>query len=147
MDQKHFRRRSRVLLFLLLAVITTYTWVLFRLQVVNGGYYLEQSTRKIANTETVQAARGDILDRNGRVLVTNRATYQVTLDEKLMGDDQKRNATLLSLLDICREQGVSWTDTFPVSQSAPFSYTSESPFENVSVAEDGTETRSSTLLT
>ena len=147
MDQKHFRRRSRVLLFLLLAVITTYTWVLFRLQVVNGGYYLEKSTRKIANPETVHAARGDILDRNGRVLVTNRATYQVTLDEKLMGDDQKRNATLLSLLDICREQGVSWTDTFPVSQSAPFSYTSESPFENVSVAEDGTETRSSTLLT
>ena len=146
MDQKHFRRRSRVLLLLLAIVVTLYAWVLFRLQVINGGYYLEQSTRKIANTETVQAARGNILDRNGRVLVSNRATYQVTLDEKLMGDAQKRNAILLSLVEVCREQGVAWTDTFPVSDRRPFSYTAESPFENVTVAEDGTETRSKTQL-
>ena len=88
---------------------------------VHGGYYLEQSTRKIANTETVQAARGEILDRYGRVLVSNRASYQVSLDTSLMGDIQGRNTTLLKLLAVCREQGVAWTDTLCISGEAPFS--------------------------
>ena len=146
MNTKRFQFRSRVLLFLLAGVLTAYVCVLYQLQVVNGSYYLEQSTRKIATTETVQSDRGDILDRNGRVLATNRTTYQVTLDEKLMGSDQERNRILLALVEVCREQDVEWTDTFPLSVSSPFTYTSDSPFETVSTAQDGTETRSSTQL-
>lgn len=146
MEPKRFQARSRVLLFLLAGVLTAYGWVLYQLQVVNGGLYLEQSTRKIANTETVQPDRGDILDRYGRVLATNRTTYQVTLDAKLMGSDQNRNDILLALVNVCREQGVTWTDTFPLSKNAPFSYTSDSPFETVTQKEDGTETRSKTQL-
>ena len=146
MEPKRFRARARVLLFLLIGVLTAFVSILYQLQVVNGGLYLEQSTRQIINTETVQAARGDILDRYGRVLVTNRTTYQVTLDEKLMGGDQSRNAILLSLIEVCREQGITWTDTLPVSVTFPFSFTSDSPFENVSIDEDGTQTRSSTQL-
>ena len=121
---------------ILAAVFLAFTGVLYNLQVVHGGYYLEQSTRKIANTETVQAARGEILDRYGRVLVSNRASYQVSLDTSLMGDIQGRNTTLLKLLAVCREQGVAWTDTLCISGEAPFSYTQARPFETLSA--DGT---------
>lgn len=117
---------------ILAAVFLAFTGVLYNLQVVHGGYYLEQSTRKIANTETVQAARGEILDRYGRVLVSNRASYQVSLDTSLMGDIQGRNTTLLKLLAVCREQGVAWTDTLCISGEAPFSYTQARPFETLS---------------
>ena len=58
MNSRQFHLRSRVVLLLLGAVLAGFLWVLFELQVVNGSYYLEQSTRKIANTETVQASRG-----------------------------------------------------------------------------------------
>ena len=71
MNEKQFHIRTRMVLAALSAVMAVFCWVLFDLQVVNGHYYLEQSTRKIANTETVQAARGEILDRYGRVLVTS----------------------------------------------------------------------------
>ena len=98
MDGKQFHLRTRIVLILLAAVLLVFTWVLYDLQVVHGSYYLEQSTRKIANTETVQAARGDILDRYGRVLVTNRINYQCTLDTYLMGGTQGRNSTILALL-------------------------------------------------
>lgn len=125
---------------ILAAVFLAFTGVLYNLQVVHGGYYLEQSTRKIANTETVQAARGEILDRYGRVLVSNRASYQVSLDTSLMGDIQGRNTTLLKLLAVCREQGVAWTDTLCISGEAPFSYTQARPFETLSA--DGTESPS-----
>ncbi len=146
MDGKRFQLRTRVTLILLVVIFLVFAWALFDLQVVNGSYYLEQSTRKIANTETVQAARGEILDRYGRVLVSNRATYQVTLDTKLMGNTQNRNDTILDLLEICREQGTGWNDSLPVTVEGPFSYTSDSPYENVTVGEDGTKTRSSTQL-
>ena len=53
---------------------------LYDLQVVNGRDYYEQSQRKIAETETVEAARGSLLDRYGRELVTNRTSYNVALE-------------------------------------------------------------------
>ena len=146
MDGKRFAARSRVVVIALLAVLTAFAGVLYDLQVVNGSYYLEQSTKKIVNTETVQAARGEVLDRYGRVLISNRVTYQVTLDTKLMGDIQGRNNTVLALLELCEERNVDWADNLPVTMTAPFQYTVESPFETVRVAEDGTETRSPTQL-
>ena len=128
MDRKRFHLRSRAMLVMLAVTFALLLWVLFDLQVVHGSYYLEQSTRKIADTETVQAARGEILDRYGRVLVSNRATYQVTLDTKMMGTPKERNETVLALLKVCREQGVEWNDTLPVTRELPFQYTVESPF-------------------
>ncbi len=146
MSEKQFLTRSRVVLALLGGVMAVFLLVLFDLQIVNGQRYLEQSTRKIANTETVQAARGRISDRYGRVLVSNRASYQVTLNTALMGDVQGRNSTILALLDVCREQGVSWNDTLPVTAETPFHYTVSDPFETVRVDENGVETRTPTQL-
>lgn len=146
MDGKRFALRSRMVLALLCAVMVLFAWVLFDLQVVNGSYYLEQSTRKIAVTEPVQAARGEILDRYGRVLVSNRAAYQVTVDTRLMGDEKERNETVLKLLEICREQAVEWTDTLPITRTAPFRFTVDAPFENTTTAEDGTVSTSPTSL-
>ena len=129
MDGKQFLRRSRVVLMLLGVILTVFVLALYDLQVVQGAYYREQSTRKIANTETVQAARGEILDRYGRPLVTNRASYQVTLDASLMGDTQKRNSTLLSLLEVCGEQGQEWNDSLPITAAPPFRFTTDEPFQ------------------
>jgi len=137
MGPKRFLIRSRVILLAMAAVLALFVGVLYDLQVVNGEKYLEQSTRKIANTETVQAARGELLDRYGRVLVTNQSSYQVTLDTKLMGGIQGRNTTILDLLKLCREQGMTWTDTLPVSATPPFFYTSDHPYETVTTGEDG----------
>ncbi len=136
MDGKLFSRRSRAVLFLLGAILTVFILALYDLQVVQGAYYREQSTKKIANTETVQAARGEILDRYGRALVTNRASYQVTLDTKLMGEVQNRNRTLLSLLTVCRDQGQDWNDSLPITQSPPFRFTVDAPFQTVPEGEE-----------
>ena len=97
--------------------------MLYDLQIVHGADYLARSTKRNAQTETVEAVRGQILDTNGRVLVSNRATYQVRLDTAVMGEEAQRNGILLDLLSICREQGVAWTDTMPVSDGAPYTYT------------------------
>lgn len=125
MDGKQFHIRTRGVLVVMTAIILCFALVLYNLQYVHGADYLEQSVRRISETQTVEAARGEILDRYGRVLVTNRTSYQVTLNTSLMGDAQQRNQTILSLIDLSRQAGVTWTDTLPISQSAPFVYTLE----------------------
>lgn len=120
MDGKQFHWRVRSIVGVLLILILLFAWVLYDLQYVHGADYLAQSRRKIAKTETVEAARGEILDRYGRVLVTNRESYNVSLDTSFMEDV---NTTLTKLLDICRTQGVNWADTLPVSDEAPFVFT------------------------
>ena len=138
------RRRFWLLLVILILLIGTFSIVLYNLQVIHGDEYLERSQRKIAKTETVEAARGNILDTSGRVLVTNRTQYQATIDLSLMGNSDQRNATLAEIISLCRSLDVNWNDTLPITPSSPFHYTSASPFFSVSTTDEGAEKRSLT---
>lgn len=120
MDAKQFHGRVRFTLLLLGAIFCTFVLVLYNIQVVNGADYKNESVNKITSTVTVAAARGEILDRYGRVLVSNRTGYQVTLKTSLMGAEERRNPNLLALLEISRAHGVTWIDTLPISATEPF---------------------------
>lgn len=123
MDARQFHSRVRLVIFALGGLLLSFVLVLYNIQVVNGAEYRSQSERKISNTEAVEAARGEILDRYGRVLVSNRTSYQVTLDAGLMGAEERRNPNLLSLIALCRSHSVTWTDTLPISATEPFTST------------------------
>lgn len=127
MEGKQFHIRTLVVAGILALLLVTFAGVLYQLQIVKGEDYRAASTVKIANVETVEAARGEIVDRYGRTLVGNRATYEISLNTSIMGKEAERNAILLELIHICQENGIVWTDTLPISQDAPFTYTSDSP--------------------
>lgn len=120
MESKQFKLRVAVLLVLLCAMLVSFTYVLYDLQVVQGPKFAAQSQRKIVRTEAVEASRGDILDRYGRVLVDNLPSYNVSVNTSFMGD--ARNETLLNLIKISLKQGVVWTDTLPMTQAEPFAF-------------------------
>lgn len=120
--------------------------VLYDLQINNGEAYRRQSQYKIAETETVEAGRGQILDRNGRVLVSDKAVYQVKLNTSLMGKAQERNDAILSLLQVARATGTQWEDTLPISRQAPFTFTTDNPYYALTDNEDGTQSRTLTRL-
>ena len=117
---------------------------LYDAQVVNGAYWSERSKTKISNTENIAADRGDILDRYGRVLVSDQVNYQVTLNTSVMGDS--RNEILATLIDVTRASGVEWDDNLSISTNAPFVYTSDSPFYSISTNEDGSTKKTLTRL-
>ena len=54
-------------------VLAVFALLLWNLQVVHGAEYLQKSQRSIALTEIVPAARGKLLDRNGRILARDVA--------------------------------------------------------------------------
>ncbi len=73
------RRLGRFIVFVLVVVLAvgTLTARLFYLQIVNGSDYAELSTRNRTVLEAIEAPRGLIYDRNGRLLVSNIPTYAV----------------------------------------------------------------------
>ncbi len=116
--------------------IVLFAVALYNLQIVHGDEYLERSQRTIPQTETVDAARGEVLDTLGRVLVSNRVSYQATLDPSLLGKAEQRNATLTELLDLCRSHNIDWNDNLPITQQPPYSYTTSTPFFTTATDEE-----------
>lgn len=146
MDSKQFHRRVWLVVAAVAAILFGMVTTLYDLQINSGAAFYEQSQRKIAETESVEAGRGQVLDRNGRVLVSDRAVYQVTLDTGLMGDAAHRNDTLLALTRAAAESELEWADSLPISRKAPFVFTTQDPYYTVSRNEDGTQTMTLTKL-
>jgi penicillin-binding protein 2 len=77
--------------FVLFAIIFFRLWYL---QVLSGDQYLQQARDNRVRELRVQAPRGDILDRNGHVLVENRAATVVQIDpESLPAAERNAAAT------------------------------------------------------
>ncbi len=125
-EARRLKLRTNLLIALFCAVLVGFFAALYQAQVVNGANYRSSINYTIVQTEQVNSVRGDILDRYGRTLVTNEISYNVELDTDAMGDN--RNAILRQLLDICRAQGVTWTDGLPITQSAPWTFTTDTPY-------------------
>ncbi|MDX6622672.1 MAG: penicillin-binding protein 2 [Solirubrobacterales bacterium] len=71
---------------------------LWSLQVIDGDDYLAEAQNNRTREEKVIAPRGDILDRNGTVLVDNRTSLALVVDTtKLPEDEAKANAHLKKL--------------------------------------------------
>ena len=116
-------RRLYILGGFLLAVLAIYIGVLFDIQYNQGEEYLEKSVRTITRPETIEASRGVITDRNGRELVSNRQTYDLTFDTSMLSKGDDKNQAILRLIQLFREQGLTWEDHLPVSRTAPYTYT------------------------
>lgn len=137
MNHKQFSRRVVGVVVMLAILLTFLCSNLYTIQYTNGADYAEQSVAKVSETEPVSASRGNILDRNGKVLVSNQVSYNVTLKLSLLGTKQDRCNTLLALTQTATEQGVTWTDTLPITTQPPFEYTVDDPFYTTSTDENG----------
>lgn len=116
-------RRLLALAGILGAVLLVYLGVLYNIQVNEHEEYLAKSIHSIAQEETLEASRGVITDRKGRVLVSNRSVYNLSFDSSLLKTGQDQNEAILRLLELCQDQGRTWSDSLPISRQAPYSYT------------------------
>ena len=116
--------RFRAVLFLALFafVLLLFAGRLFVLQIVDTKGDTDNA-QVYSTVTTVRAARGDILDRNGNVLVGNRASYNLVFNHYVIKSYAERNEALYRLVQKCRELGITYSDHFPVSRERPFEYT------------------------
>ena len=115
--------------------------VLYSTQIVHGDDYLSKSIISTAKTEDVEASRGLLTDRNGKVLVSNRVTYTLSFDASVFSDDNATNAAILRLLQLCRSSGQTWADNLPISQTAPFAYITDASEDNLTSLDKYTDDR------
>ena len=120
----HLVKPGRVAFMVLLAalIVVLYLTFLYRLQIIEGEKYYNQSNEITNSERTVTAARGNILDRYGRVLVSNKECYNLKVDNVKLFANEDPNAVILELVRMVEGFGDTYTDDLPVSRTPPFTY-------------------------
>ena len=102
-------------------MLLSIVWRLYNMQVINGEGYKNLSNQRVSANIVEKAPRGEITDRNGKALVTNRRGYSLRLQKTGMSDDDF-NAMLLRLFNILDGEGYQLSDTLPISAVAPYEF-------------------------
>ncbi len=105
-----------ILYFIVIVISVVFIATLFNLQIINGKEYREKSEKRMLRTQTVTAPRGEIYDRNGVILATNKLSYDVTL-YKVRVDTKTQNDGILRLVEILNENSDKVYSTFPVNDN------------------------------
>ena len=116
------RFRAQILVLLFAVVVVFFAFKLYDLQIIETGGSTDNTTTFTTRTR-VKAARGDILDTNGNVLVRNRASYDLTINHYVLLTASGTNDNLYKLVKRCQEAGIEYNEHFPISQERPFVYT------------------------
>ena len=138
---KSYLAKSRLVPLVLIfgMILLIFCGVLYNTQILNGSDYKARSLASNATAQTVEASRGIITDRNGKVLISNRLTYTLVFSDEEFESDTDCNDAIFRLLELCRSNNVKWTDTLPVSKEPPFTYTTptdEGAFRKYLASED-----------
>ena len=122
--RKFFRRlgenRTLLLGVVFLAMFAVLIGRLFILQVVHGEEYADNFELQITKTRTLESTRGNIYDRNGKLIAGNKVSYSVTIEDNGTYNTTKErilslNAELYRLCKLIRANGDSIdTSTFPI---------------------------------
>lgn len=123
MNLKDGRFRFIALLIFIAAIFIAYAGALFKMQIIDTDYYKEQSQKKIYSTENITASRGNITDRNGKLLVINETVYTIKLSKALLPSD-RQNDIILNIANLLISKSEEYYDTLPISKSAPFGFVS-----------------------
>ena len=121
---KHLVRPGRVaaMVAMVILILLAYLYFLYQLQIIEGEKYYNQSNEITNSERTVTAARGNILDRYGRILVSNKECYNLKVDNVKLFANEDPNAVILELVKMVESYGDSYTDDLPVSRTPPFEY-------------------------
>lgn len=120
--ERNYHARIGVVCALLAIILTFYSLRLYSIQVVNQKENAE-SSNTFTYTTRVTAARGEILDRNGKVLVTNRASYNLVLINAVLFSDDNPNDQLRRLVQVCKANGYDIIEHLPITEQKPYEYT------------------------
>ena len=102
---------------------------LFRLQIVKGAEYRETSNTRLTRESTIEAARGNIEDRNGTVLATTKTGYSVEL-YKTKNSNEELNSTILKIVNLLEKNEDTYVNNFPINSKLEFTYSTQEKINN-----------------
>ena len=120
---KKFRLKYNVLTMIVYIVGAILLIQLFNLQIIKGKEYREQSNTRLTRESVLQAARGNILDRTGNPIVSNKMGFRLDLYKTKVSTDVLNNS-ISKIVQVLEKNGDKYEDNFPVSVN-PFTFTEE----------------------
>ncbi len=115
------RFRAGILVLIFCLILGFFSLRLYKIQVIDT-----QGSKNNTSTYTtmtrVKAARGDILDRNGNVLVRNRAANNLVFNNFVILSAKDTNESLRQLVNLCDRMDIAYIEHFPVSMERPYKY-------------------------
>ncbi len=103
-------------------ILILYMYFLYDLQIIQGEEYYSLSERITSEETVITAARGNILDRYGRVLVSNKECYNLKVDNVKLFSNADPNEVILELVRMVQSFGDDYNDDLPISALPPFEY-------------------------
>ena len=100
MNQHRFSFRVTALVVLLALMLGIFAAQLYAVQVVEGSEQEDSPPGSYTYRTRVTAARGEILDRNGVVLVGNRASFNIVLIYPVLFSSEDPNGSLRKLTNL-----------------------------------------------
>ena len=94
---------------------------LLQTQLVDGEMYLGLTkSTKVAEQE-VDAARGQIVDRDGIVLNTNKTIFNVNFQNSML-ERGTENEIIYRVLTVLQKNGEEWNETLPITKTEPYKF-------------------------
>ncbi len=112
MDKRNIRYNILTVIVYIIGIILLIQ--LFNLQIVHGEEYLQKSSSRLTRENTIIAARGDILDRNGNIIAGTINQYSVEIYKSKI-DTNTLNDTLLKVANVLEQNGDKYKDEFPIT--------------------------------
>ena len=99
------------------AIILAFLYQLVFIQITQGEAYKRKVTQGYTRTQTVVAARGEIVDRYGRPFTINRISLDIILDQAYLPEGQT-NQVIVELITLLESLDQDWIDNLPISEPA-----------------------------
>ena len=117
MKSKYQSGRSVFAMIVVCLVIFSFALNLFNIQVKDNAYYAAQNNTEDKYVVELEAARGEIVDRNGNSLVTNRQGNSIILNAVFFPsqkDNKKRNAIIYNLIKLFEKNNEEYVQNLPL---------------------------------
>lgn len=125
----NFNLRYNLLTFLVYLIGVVLIFQLFNLQIIHGREYRETSNARLTRESTIEAARGNIEDRNNTLLATTRTGYSVEL-YKTKNSNEQLNEVILKIVNLLEKNEDSYINNFPIDSDLKFKYTTQTGINN-----------------
>ncbi len=115
--ERKISAREIVTVVSIFAFFASFIAVLVNLQIVQGEAYADKVNSVSSQTVKIKAARGEILDRNGNPLITNRQGNSIIFDSAnfpAASVIEQRVEIIAGLIKLFEANGVPWKDNLPL---------------------------------
>ena len=121
------RQNPRVitLISIMLAIFIAFGVRAIQFQVVTADEFSLKNANLTAISTKITATRGEIFDRYGRPIATNRDGYSIVFNSAYM-KKADYNSTIKALTDLLKLYECEWEDRLPMTTSLPYEFTDES---------------------